>query len=104
MKSKSMFVVVLSFVVLVAGCGNDGKKGGVNESGVEANGKCSAALISDLKTFVNDINDAAAANDRAKGKAVCNKFTGKYGNVSCVSPETGKRFEGGQLVESCNKL
>ncbi len=102
MKSMWNLLAVLSVVVLVSACGD--KKGGVNDSGVEADGKCSGALIGDIKSLVADVKDAGANNDRPKAKAACTKFTTKYGRVSCISPETGKRFEGQQMIDACNQL
>src|SRR5688572_6333829 len=101
MKSMAKYVLALVLVAVLSGCGDDKGKGGLNNSGVESDGKCSKQLMSDLRSFLDDIQAAGDKNDRPAAKAACGKFNGKYGNVTCTSPETGKKFEGAQFKQMC---
>ncbi len=97
MKSMLKFAVVCSFAVLVSGCGD--KKGGVNDSGVEADGTCSSNVASDVRSLGDEMN---GAKDVATVKSACSKFTTKYPKrFTCIAKETGRKFDSGTILDLC---
>ncbi len=97
----------LTFVALIAlglsGCGD--KKGGQNETGVEANGKCSGNVMSDAETYVKTATEAAGRMDIKAASVACDKFVNKYGKtMMCISPQTGRTLDMSTVADSCDTL
>lgn len=116
MKSIVKAFVVFTLVVGLSACGG---KGGVKNSGVEANGDCSAQALSDYQTTAANMKkeldeaqkmagrrDAAATKAKLKdGYNAGMEFVTKYGkNFSCKKPNSDEMISAAFRAAVCDTL
>ena len=103
---KTLFNVFVVFTVAL-GLSACGGKGGVNDSGVEANGNCSGSAVGDFESSSKDTNNAVRtgmekgrAGDVAGAKSkfieayeACTRFEKKYGaTFTCKNPNDTRQI------------
>lgn len=116
MKTFLNAFVVLTLALGLSACGG---KGGVNDTGVEANGNCSSNALSDFNStaekankLIQEASDAKTRGDNATMKSKLQaahdagkEFITKYGaSFSCKNPNANQTISSASRQADCDRL